>query len=324
MPKRILALVAILALVLTACGGGEAEPGREKLTVALDWFINPDHAGIVAAQAEGFFDDEGLEVTLEVPADPTNPPKFAATGRVDLAISYQPDILLARAEGLPIVGIAAIVPVPLNSIQVLKTSGIGHPRDLAGKTIGSPGIPANSVYLQTILRQVGVDPSSVKEVDVGFELLPALVGGKVDAIIGAYWNIEAVNAELLGHPVDIFHLEDFGVPTYDELVFITSESNAKKKADVFRRFIRAVAKGHQFVVDFPDETVDLLLEAAPELQRDATERQVKLLVPLWQSMETFGQMDEGKWQRFADFLFDNKLVKEKLDASDAITTKLVE
>ena len=147
-----------------------------------------------AAPAQGYSEDEGLDVVLEPPVRPEDPPLFVASGRVDIGISYEPDVIQARAQGIPIIAIAAIVPVPLNSIQTLKTSGLTHPSQLAGKTIGYPGIPSNRVYLQTVLRNVGVDPSSVKLVNVGLNLAPALRGNRADAPIGPHWTGAGVDA----------------------------------------------------------------------------------------------------------------------------------
>ena len=162
----IAALPLTIILLVAACGGDD---DLDRVVVALDWFPNADHAGIYAAQAQGFFENEGLEVVLQVPVNPEDPPKFVATGRVDFAISYEPDVIQAKAQGLPIVAVGAIVPVPLNSIQVLRSSGITGPGDLSGKRIAYPGIPSNEAYLATVLRQAGVDPGSVELVNVGFE-----------------------------------------------------------------------------------------------------------------------------------------------------------
>ena len=309
------AAVLLAALALAACGGGE----RDKVVLALDWFPNADHAGIYAAQAQGFFEDEGLDVELRVPANPEDPPKFVATGRADIAISYEPDVILARAQGLPITAVAAIVPVPLNSIQVLKSSGIGSPAELGGKTIGFPGIPANLAYLEAIWKRTGVDPSSVKLVDVGFDLSPAMRGKRVDATIGSYWNVEAVLADLEGFPVDVFRLEDWGVPLYDELVFIVSEDAAKDESDIIRRFLKAVARGHRYAVENPDAAVDAVAEANPEMRRDLIDGGVRLLVPLWAQMEPFGRMDAARWEEFVDFLYDNEIIEER-PALDSLLT----
>ena len=318
----VLGLAALAtALIVAACGGGDGD--GDKLVVALDWFPNADHAGLYAAQAQGYFEDEGLDVVLEPPVRPEDPPLFVASGRVDIGISYEPDVIQAKAQGIPIIAIAAIVPVPLNSIQTLKTSGLTHPSQLAGKTIGYPGIPSNLVYLQTVLRNVGVDPSSVKLVNVGFNLGPALRGKRVDATIGTYWNVEAVEAELKGFPVNVMHLQDYGVPVYDELVFIVHEDSVQSKKDLLQRFLRAVARGHQFAARNPDAAADAVKEANEAMERELIVQGVRLLAPLWAGMEPFGLMDEAKWQAFVDFLFENGVLENRVPVDTLMTNELI-
>ena len=321
--RWLIAVGAVLLtaiLVLASCGGdGE----RDRVILALDWFPNADHAGIYVAQAQGFFEDEGLDVELRVPANPEDPPKFVATGRADIAISYEPDVILAKAQGLPITAVAAIVPVPLNSIQVLKSAGVTSLSQLGGATIGYPGIPANEVYLKTIWKHVGVDPSTITLVDVGFDLSPAMRGERVDATIGSYWNVEAVLAELEGYPVDIFHLQDYGVPLYDELVFIVGEDAVEDRKDMIRRFLKAVARGHRYAVENPEAAVDAVAEANPEMRRDLIDGGVRLLVPLWAGMDPFGRMDVARWGQFVDFLHDNELIEERPALDTLLTNEFI-
>ncbi len=314
-----LAMTAV-ALVAAACGGGS---DKDRVVVALDWFPNADHAGLYAAQAQGYFEDEGLEVVLQPPVSPEDPPLFVASGRVDIGISYEPDVIQARAQGIPITAVAAIVPVPLNSIQTLKTSGLTDPAHLAGKTIGYPGIPSNLIYIQTVLRNAGVDPSSVKLVNVGFNLGPALRGKRVDATIGTYWNVEAVEAEMKGFPVNVMRLQDHGVPEYNELVFIVHEKSVETNRDVLQRFLRAVAKGHEFAARNPDAAADAVARANEAMERELIARGVRLLAPLWAEMEPFGLMDEAKWQAFVDFLYENQLLDQRVPLDSLLTNELL-
>ena len=319
--NRVLALVGMAAGVMfavAACGGGD-----DRLTLSLDWFPNADHAGIYTAQALGYFEDEGLEVELQVPGNPEDPPKFVAAKRSDIAISYQPDIIEAKARGIPITAIAAIVPEPLNSIQTLQTSGLTDPSQLAGKRIGYPGIPSNEAYLDAILTNAGVDPDSVELINVGFDLGPALRGKRVDATIGTYWNVEAVEAELKGFPVNVMRLQDHGVPSYNELVFIVHEDSVAENTDVLRRFLRAVARGHQAAVENPQVAIDAVAEANPEMERELIDRGVRLLVVLWERMEPFGLMDEAGWQTFVDFLYDREVIDERVSLDGLMTNELI-
>ena len=319
--NRVLALVGMAAGVMfavAACGGDD-----DRLTLSLDWFPNADHAGIYTAQALGYFEDEGLEVELQVPGNPEDPPKFVAAKRSDIAISYQPDIIEAKARGIPITAIAAIVPEPLNSIQTLQTSGLTDPSQLAGKRIGYPGIPSNEAYLDAILTNAGVDPDSVELINVGFDLGPALRGKRVDATIGTYWNVEAVEAELKGFPVNVMRLQDHGVPSYNELVFIVHEDSVAENTDVLRRFLRAVARGHQAAVENPQVAIDAVAEANPEMERELIDRGVRLLVVLWERMEPFGLMDEAGWQTFVDFLYDREVIDERVSLDGLMTNELI-
>ncbi len=318
----IAALPLALVLAVAACGGGD-DDDLDRVVLALDWFPNADHAGIYAAQAQGFFEDEGLDVVLQVPVNPEDPPKFVATGRADFAISYEPDVIQAKAQDLPIVAVGVIVPVPLNSIQVLKSSGLSGPGDLAGKRIAYPGIPSNEAYLATVLRHAGVDPDSVELVNVGFDLGPALRGGQVDATIGSYWNVEAVEAEIKGFPVDVIHLQDWGVPTYDELVFVVSEDAVEENKDTIRRFLRAVARGHRFAAANPEAAIDAVAEANPEMERELISRGVRLLAPFWAEMQPFGRLDESKWQSFVDFLYDNELIEKRVALDTLLTNEFI-
>ena len=319
-----LATLAMAAVLAVAGCGGDGGNDQQKLVLALDWFPNADHAGVYAAQAQGYFAEEGLEVILQVPGNPEDPPKFVAADKVDLAISYQPDVIQAKAAGLPITAVGALVPVPLNSVLTLKTSGITTPAGLKGKRVAYPGIPSNEVYLQTMLKQAGVDRASVELVDVGFDLGPALRGGRVDAIIGGYWNVEAVEAELQGYPVNVMKLEAFGVPAYDELVFIASEKGVREKAEPIRKFLRAVAKGHAYAVTNPEGAIDAVAKANPEMERELIARGVRLLTPVWSAAIPFGRMDEGRWQTFVEFLYDNKLIEKKPAMDTLVTNRLLE
>ncbi|MSQ26279.1 MAG: hypothetical protein EXR49_08480 [Dehalococcoidia bacterium] len=323
--KRLLemATVALAGMLAVAgCGGGSGD-GKQKLVLALDWFPNADHAGIYAAQAQGYFAEEGLKVELQSPGNPEDPPKFVAADKVDLAISYEPDVIQAKAAGLPITAVGSLVSVPLNSVLTLKTSGITSPAGLKGKKVAHPGIPSNEVYLQTMLKQAGVDRASVELVDVGFDLGPALRGGKVDAIIGGYWNVEAVEAELQGYPVNVLKLEAYGVPVYDELVFIASEKGVREKAEKIRKFLRAVAKGHAYAVANPEGAIDAVAKANPEMGRELIARGVRLLVPIWSASKPFGRMDEARWQAFVDFLHTNKLIERKPAMDTLLTNRLL-
>jgi putative hydroxymethylpyrimidine transport system substrate-binding protein len=221
--------VTALSLGLAACGGG-GEPSTgspddpQPFSLDLDWYVNPDHAGILTAIDKGFFRQAGLDVKPQVPSDPSAPIKEVAAGRADLAVSYEPEVLLAADKGLDVEAVGAVVDSPLTSLISLPEGGISSAADLSGKTVGTAGIPYQSDYLETIQEAGGLSASSAKEVNVGLNLLPALIGGRVDAILGGFRNIEGVDLRLRGLDPRIVPVDQLGVPTYDELVLVARPS----------------------------------------------------------------------------------------------------
>src|ERR1700730_3361272 len=184
----------------------------------LDFFPNADHAALYSAIAQGDFRADGLDVRAETPADPAEPLKLLAAGKVDMAISYEPELLLARDQGLKLVSVGALVQRPLTSIIALPGQHVAKVADLAGKTVGTAGIPYQSAELRSALKTAGVSASKVKEVNVGFNLVPAMLSGKVAATLGGFWNYEAIQLRLLHkHPI-VIPVDQAGVPTYDELI----------------------------------------------------------------------------------------------------------
>jgi putative hydroxymethylpyrimidine transport system substrate-binding protein len=223
-----LAAAVVLALGMAGCGGGDASTGSasnpQPFSLDLDWYVNPDHAGIYTAIDKGFFIQAGLDVKPQVPSDPSAPIKEVAAGRADLAISYEPEVLLAADKGLDVEAVGAVVDSPLTSLISLPRGGIASAADLSGKTVGTAGIPYQSDYLETTLQAAGVSPSSTKEINVGLNLLPALIGGRVNAILGGFRNIEGVDLRLRGLDPRVVPVDELGVPTYDELVLVARKS----------------------------------------------------------------------------------------------------
>ncbi len=284
-PRRALALILTAAACLAAvagCGGdddGGGEPGLQSTRLILDWFPNTDHAGIYGAIDEGYFEDEGLTVAPEVPSDPSAALKRLAAGRADFAISYEPEVLIARSEGVPVVAVGALVTRPLNAV-IYRTDRISGPDDLEGKTIGAAGTPSDRPLLDAVVRDGGGDPSKVTVKNVGFNLSPALAAGKVDAVIGAYWNIELVDLERQDQPVEALKLDEHGVPTYDELVVVTSDTVARDKPELVRAFLRGLQKGQDWAATDQAGAVEHLLEANKDLDEDTVKAQLRETAPV--------------------------------------------
>ena len=312
-------LLPLIALVLLAVGCGEksdptsAGSGEiEKLTVMLDWFPNADHAGLYAAQQSGEYRRAGLDVKFVTPSDAATPLKFLQAGRVDLAISYEPDVLLARDKGADVVAVGALVQKPLTSLMSLGRTAITSPKQLAGKTVGTAGIPYQSAYLRTILDKAGVDPRSVKEVNVGFNLTGAMISKKVDATIGAFWNVEGVELQRTGRKPHILRMESLGVPTYNELVVAARQRDLDEAtASEVRRFLQATARGYALVKADPAKGVDALTAANKDLDRNLTMAQVKATVPVFFPAhdQPFGWQEPAQWAVYEKWMRADGLLK---------------
>ena len=248
----------------------------EPLRVMLDYFPNADHAGIYAARETGAYAKAGLDVTITPPPDPSAPLKLLLAGRTDIAVSYEPELLLARDKGAELVSVGALVQQPLTSLMAVGKAGVRTPRDLRGKRVGTSGIPYQSAYLKTILDTAGVDPGSVKETNVGFNLVPAMLSGKVDATLGAFWNYEGVDLARRGRKPVIQRMEKLGVPTYAELVFVVRRRDLSEEFGAkVRRFMQATARGHVALREDPDGALDGLMQADKGLDRGLQEAVVE-------------------------------------------------
>ena len=323
------------ALVLIACaislaGCGEKEDslgpkGQTKVSLMLDFFPNADHAGIYAAQAGGHFEDAGLKVDIRQPPDPAAPIKQVAAGRVDLAISYEPELLRARDQGLKVISVGALVREPLTSIISLPRAKIRSPKDLEGKRVGFAGIDYQQAYLRTILLNAGVDPNSVKVRDVGFNLSPALLTKKVDAVIGAFWNYEGTDLRLRKRKPRIIKVDEAGVPTYDELVLVANESALERDDQRLRAFIGAVARGTRDLERDPDAAIKGLLDANRDLDPKLQREVVKVTLPLFLPPEgkAFGYQDPEERAAFAAWARENRLIDEIPDATGTFTNDLL-
>ena len=256
---RRIALTVGLALGLWA---GPAF-ALEKVTVLLDWFVNPVHADLVIAKQKGFFEREGLDVTFVEPADPSMPPRLVAAGQGDIAITYQPNFYLDVAAGLPIQRVGTSIATPLNSVMVLADGPIKSLADLKGKTVGYSVAGYETALLGTMLESAGLKLDDVKLINVNFALTQPLLGGQVDAVVGAYRNFELFEMKLAGHPGRLFFPEENGVPPYDESIFVTTVDKAK--APFVRHFLDALTAAQLYVLDYPDEAWGVFVKAYPKL-----------------------------------------------------------
>ena len=254
--KRTLLFVLILIIPSLAAAA--------KLSVILDWFVNPNHGPIIIAQENGYFAEQGLEVEIIAPADAADPPKLVAAGKFDLAISYQPQLHLQVHAGLPLVRVGTLIATPLNCLLVLDEGPIRSIADLKGRKIGYSVAGVEEALLTAILGRYDLSLADVELVNVNWSLSPSLMSGQVDAVIGAYRNFELNQMAIEGIKGRCFYLEEEGLPPYDELIYVAHRTEHNK--DAIRRFLTTTEKATQYIVNHPQQSWEIFSATAKELQ----------------------------------------------------------
>jgi putative hydroxymethylpyrimidine transport system substrate-binding protein len=306
MKHRSLARYALAAALAAGVSLGTA-PARaaDKLTVMLDWLVNPDHAALIVAQEKGYFADAGLDVDLIAPADPNDPPKMVAAGKADLAVDYQPQLQMQVGEGLPLVRIATLVSTPLNCLMVLRDGPIHSIADLKGKKVGFSVAGFEDALLGTMFEKNGMTLKDVTLVNVNFTLTTPVIEGQVDGVIGAFRNVEVNQMAVAGHPARAFYPEEEGVPAYDELIVV---ANKDKLADPrFKRFVAAVERGTLFVENHPDEAWALFIKNHKDLDDELNKRAWADTLRRLDSDPA--ALDRDRYAKFAAFLAARDLIK---------------
>jgi putative hydroxymethylpyrimidine transport system substrate-binding protein len=322
------ALVVCAATVAAGCGEKteSTTPGTpQPFSLALDFYVNPDHAGIFEAVDNGYFEDAGLDVQPQTPSDPSAPIKEVAAGRVDLAVSYEPEVLIAHDQGLPVKAVAALVPTPLTSLIWLKDSGIQDVKGLQGKTIATAGIPYQEAYLKTILEDEGLSTSDVDTVDVQQGLLPALISGKAQAMLGGFLNVEGVDLKLQGKDPTVIPVDKLGIPTYNELVVVANSDTLDEKSEDIRLFLDALERGTKAAVADPAGATQAVLDAGKGLDPKTTRAEVEKTLPLLaqKGAKQYGYMDPAQWRKFAQFFADNGVIKALPSTDELLTNDLL-
>jgi len=285
--------IAVAALILSPSAFA-----AERLTVMLDWFINPDHAPLYVALERGYFAEQGLEVSFVQPSDPNDPPKLVAAGRAEIAVSYQPQLHLQVAAGLPLRRIATLVATPLNSLVVLADGPIQTIADLKGKKVGFSVGGFEDALLGAMLEKHGLTLDDIDLINVNFSLSPSLISGQVDAVIGAFRNFELNQMDILNRPGRAFFVEEEGVPGYDELILV---ANANTLDDPrLTRFLTALEQGVQYLVNHPDESWQLFIKGRDDLDDELNRRAWAATLPRFALRPA--ALDRGRYARFAEFL----------------------
>jgi putative hydroxymethylpyrimidine transport system substrate-binding protein len=335
--SRLLILGVALSVLVVACGSDSETPAASSssgsasetaapatLKVALDWFANPDHVALYYAQDNGFYDDQNLTVNFEVPSDVTAGLKLVATNQFDLSVFYQGDMFFASQEGLPVIAVGSLIPQPLNSLMALADSKVQGPDSIDGATIGVAGLPFDDAILETMTKSQGLPPDAVKSVNVGYDLVPALLSKKVDAAIGTYFNIEGIHIESqTGEAPVIVKMAELGVPTYDELIIVANSERLQSDAeyaDAVRRFLAAMVGATQAAQ--ADEAGSIAtMNANTEYKSAEIDAMVPDTLPLLtspQGLET-GCFSLDAWGTFGQWMLDNALIENAVDPTTIAT-----
>ena len=340
MTRRAPTLAALLAgaLLLTACServeptGADALAPAQPLEVMLHFPPSPEHAGLFTAQEAGAFEDARLEVELTQPPTPSAPLEALQAGEVDIALSYEPELLLARDRGADLVSIGALVQVPLTSVISSGEDAVRRTGQLRGARVATAGLPYQEALLRAILQQKGMRPGDVQLADVGFDLLDATVSDRFAAVFGATWNDEAVELALADRRPAALRVGRLGVPTYAELVFVVRAQDARERGALLRGFMQAVARGHRMLREDPDVGAAVVLRENRDLDRAATRVSVRETLPLFFPRQDdapegeerpFGYQDLAEWDAFGRWMLANGLVRLPPDARAAATNEFL-
>ena len=299
-------MTVFLSFMMLMTGAASLAMAKEKVTVLLDWFINPDHAPLFVALERGYFADHGLDVEIIAPANPNDPPKLVAAGKADIAVSYQHQHQMQVDQGLPLVRIATLIATPLNALVVLADGPIQNLAGLKGKTIGYSVGGFETILLKVMLKKAGLGLADVKLVNVNFSLSPSLLTGQADAVIGAFRNFELNQMAIEKRPGRAFYVEENGIPAYDELILVAHKDRINDAK--LRNFVDALEEGVQYLVNHPDESWQLFIKGERKTLDDELNRRAwKDTLPRFALRP--GALDQHRYRRFARFLQAQGMVK---------------
>jgi len=305
--KKLIFAALFSATASFALMSAQAAQANDKFKLILDWYVNPDHGPIIVADKLGYFKDAGLDVEIIAPADASVPPKMVAAGQADLAISYQQQVHLDVHADIPLIRVGTLVDSPLNCLMVRDDGSVNSIADLKGKKIGFSVAGVEETVLGTILKRHDIQLSDVELINVNFSLAPSLMSKQVDAVMGAYRNVELNQMAVEGVAGKCFFVEEEGVPVYDELVYVANsnklDANEKERIS---RFLAATEKAAQYIVNHPEQSYDLFASYSSELKDELNQRAWKDTVARFSRSPA--SLDYGRWSRYETYLKDNGLV----------------
>ncbi|QEW23468.1 Putative thiamine biosynthesis protein (plasmid) [Paracoccaceae bacterium] len=303
-------LRAALASALLVTGAPSF--AQEKVTVLLDWFINPDHAPLLVAEQIGAFEKRGLDIEIVQPSDPSMPPRLLGAGQGDIAISYQPQLYMLAEQELPVTRVATLVDSPLNVLASIEGKGIETIADLKGKKIGYSVSGVEEATLAAMLQSGGLSLDDVEMVNVNFQLVASLLADRVDAVIGGYRNFEATEIRQQGYEPKMFLIEEHGVPMYDELIVLARKG--EENSEMVKSFVAALKEGTAYLLEHPDETWEQFRVDYPDLDNELNKVAWKDTLPMFATDP--GKLDTDRYQAYGDFLKEHDLISPDVEIFD--------
>ena len=306
--------IIIMVVLLTSIWAPSIE-ATQKLSLILDWFPNVDHLPLYVARHQGYFADEGLQIKIISPSETSDALKLAASGKVDIAVSYQPQTIIAAARGLDVIVIGRLIEHPLTTLLFLKSSGFTKPKDLEGKKIGYTVPGLMDVLLEAFAKLNGI--RQYEAVNVGFSIVQSLAAGKVDAVMGPFKTYETVTMAQKGYDVGYFELEKWGIPDYDELIFVTSKQTLEKNQAAIMAFQRVIGRSIEYVKKHPEDALKKYLKEVPEADSKTETGAFKLTLPYYAAKQ---EHDVRRWQQFAEFALQYGLIEQQVDVTKVLWT----
>ncbi len=317
------ALLAVVIMSLSSCATSTSAPATatDKAVLSLDWVPNTNHTGFYVALDKGWYAEEGIDLTIQTPSDPSAALKQVGAGNTAFGVSFQEELTIARADGIPVVSIAAIIQHNSSAFAALASSGIRTAADFAGKTYASYALPIERPILEGLMECEGADASTVEFVDVGFDAFPALLAGRVD-LAWIFLGWDGVQAQLKGVDLATVPLYPSCVPDYYTPIVIAGEKTLAEQPELTRRFLQATRRGYEYAIANPAEAAEILLKYTPETDPALVRASQEWLSPRYQDdAVAWGVQATEVWEEFSRWLYENGLIDQPVDASQAFTNE---